>query len=209
MRKSAVHKSASRLTDWEAARARIERQITINPETGCHVWTGSLVDGAYGQVGLEGMVWSVHRLAYELKNGPIPPPDKCKDGRYWVLHSCDNPPCCNPDHLYLGTPADNAKDMADRCRVRVGYMRTDDPKRPNRRYGTVYWEVGGEVLPLKEWAKRLGVNISTLDQRLSAGWPRDMLDAAPKWTNRDLAGKSTYRRFSGVVSARQAAGQSA
>lgn len=44
-----------------------------------------------------------HRFAWEFTNGAIP------KGKY-VLHKCNNPPCCNPAHLYLGTPADNMRD---------------------------------------------------------------------------------------------------
>lgn len=52
---------------------------------------------------------TVHRVAYELAVGPIP------DG-LCVLHSCDNPPCCNPAHLSLGTHTENMKHKMDRGR---------------------------------------------------------------------------------------------
>ena len=57
----------------------------------------------YGTVQL-GLVRRGHRVAWSLVNGPIP-----KGMR--VLHRCDNPPCCNPDHLFLGTDLDNIRDM--------------------------------------------------------------------------------------------------
>jgi hypothetical protein len=73
-----------------------------DPVTGCIEWVGK----GEGQV-------RAHRLAYELKHGPIPPGMK-------VCHTCDNPPCCNPDHLCLGTQADNIADRDAKGRQAKG-----------------------------------------------------------------------------------------
>lgn len=53
---------------------------------------------------------AAHQVAWELTNGD-------RDG-HWVLHHCDNPPCCNPGHLYLGDAKANGRDMSERGRSR-------------------------------------------------------------------------------------------
>lgn len=79
----------------------------------CWLWlAGRDIDG-YGTLRYQTVDWRSHRLAWFLTNGPIP------DGLH-VLHSCDNPPCCNPAHLFLGTNADNMKDKARKGRANKG-----------------------------------------------------------------------------------------
>lgn len=65
--------------------------------------------GAFGVGGRDGKMARAHRISYKLHKGPIP------DGCY-VLHHCDNPPCVNPDHLYVGTQTDNMQDAVERDR---------------------------------------------------------------------------------------------
>ncbi len=71
----------------------------------CWPWTGSVDHHGYGGFRVEpGKLVRTHRFAYALKHGPIP------EGMH-VCHHCDNPPCCNDAHHFLGTVADNIRDM--------------------------------------------------------------------------------------------------
>lgn len=76
---------------------------------GCLEWTACSTPAGYGNIRNGASVVLAHRVAWELVNGPIP------DG-ISVLHHCDNPPCCNVDHLFLGTHADNSADMISKGR---------------------------------------------------------------------------------------------
>jgi hypothetical protein len=69
----------------------------------CWEWRASTNSYGYGKFGIVGRVLGAHRIAWELSHGPVP------EGQC-VLHRCDNPPCCNPAHLFLGTQADNMRD---------------------------------------------------------------------------------------------------
>ena len=69
----------------------IDKLISEDPKTGCWLFEGPTYRG-YGRVHYQGQTWRVHRLAWTLKNGPIP------DGKV-LDHLCRNRNCCNPDHL--------------------------------------------------------------------------------------------------------------
>ena len=75
----------------------------------CWEWQGARLPKGYGRVGVDGRVVLAHRLAWELAHGE-------RLGDRWCLHHCDNPPCCNPWHLYAGSAKDNLRDALGRGR---------------------------------------------------------------------------------------------
>lgn len=96
------------------------------PELGpCWLWTGARDRGGYGQFS-----GRAHRWSWLIHHGYRP------GHGLFVCHHCDNPPCVRPDHLFLGTASDNARDMVAKGRqgrrVGVGWMRERKPG---------YWEV--------------------------------------------------------------------
>lgn len=92
---------------------RLQRRLKTNENTGCWEFQGARVKEGYGQIKFDGVNYRAHRLSYSLFVGEIP------DGMH-VLHKCDNPPCCNPDHLFLGTDAANTQDKIEKGRCPKG-----------------------------------------------------------------------------------------
>jgi hypothetical protein len=81
----------------------------VTKSEGCWKWTGQKDKNGYGVLKLHQKVHKAYRVSYEIATGKSPI-------GFCVLHRCDNPGCVNPDHLYLGTPADNARDRKMRGR---------------------------------------------------------------------------------------------
>jgi hypothetical protein len=88
---------------------------------GCWEWVRGRTRQGYGKLNRNGKRWAAHRFIWTFVNGPIP------NGIH-VLHKCDNPPCINPDHLWLGTHTDNMRD-----KVRKGRLNSYHVKKEHRK----------------------------------------------------------------------------
>lgn len=92
----------------------------------CWLWTASTFTGGYGQFKAQGKTLRAHRVAYYLQYGVDPL-------EHLVCHSCDNPPCVNGKHLFLGTTLDNSTDMVSKGRsARLVGDRHWSKRRPNQ-----------------------------------------------------------------------------
>ncbi len=85
-------------------------------ESDCWLWTAGRFTQGYGCIQRQRTGKVAHRIAWELTYGPIP-------AGICVLHRCDEPRCCRPDHLFLGTTRDNVEDMLRKRRERWGSAR--------------------------------------------------------------------------------------
>lgn len=104
-----------RYRDRGSVEERFEKYVEPEPTSGCHLWVGCRDAGGYGHIG----IWdratqtrndeAAHRVAYRLYRGLIP-------AGMQICHRCDNPPCVNPAHLFLGTNEDNVADKVRKGR---------------------------------------------------------------------------------------------
>lgn len=92
----------------EAEREAFQKHMHALP-SGCIEWKGNINENGYGRFSYKRRGELAHRAAWRLFRGEIPK-GMC------LLHRCDNPPCVNLDHLFLGDRGDNARDMASKGR---------------------------------------------------------------------------------------------
>lgn len=144
VRRRRSDKGAFRLSDAEI----INQNSIPEPNSGCWLWTGNLNAWGYGRLGKQRAERQSHRLSYLAFKGPIP-------AGMLVLHWCDMPCCVNPDHLRLGTHADNNQDMLIRNR-RVTLNGEQQPS------SKLTWDAVAKIRSsseaISELARRFGVS---------------------------------------------------
>lgn len=102
--------------DKELLIKKLQKHTSINPITNCWLWTGSLSKGGksegYGRININNTVYYVHRVsAYIYHSMPL----EKESTDLQALHICDMKNCWNPDHIYVGTHADNIIDRDGFC----------------------------------------------------------------------------------------------
>ena len=106
---------------------QLKSHVTVTT-TGCWEWNHGRTSHGYGLALLDGRRVMIHRVVWFILKGSYPPREVLS------CHSCDNPPCCNPDHLFQGDYSDNMRDCVDKGRhtqheakfCKHGHPRTPD-----------------------------------------------------------------------------------
>ena len=132
---------------------------------GCWEWLGAKDRAGYGtrRIGKRNKSknWFAHRLSYKHYNGDF-------DESLCVCHSCDNPICINPEHLFLGTHADNMRDMTNKGRNKGPRISMRGEKHPRAVYSQKIIKrvknLISEGLPNHVIAKNTEVHVSTVNQ---------------------------------------------
>lgn len=110
---STAHKSHG----WSLEK-RFWRYVWRPTKDGCWIWKGLKHSSGYGIFFIDRKRFCAHRISWQFRYGDIPK-DIC------ILHKCDNPPCVNPKHLWLGTKADNSIDMIKKGRCTAKLTEND------------------------------------------------------------------------------------
>jgi len=125
-------------------------------ESGCQIWMGCLSKGGYGGLKNGLRKQRAHRVMWELRHGPL------KDGAV-VCHRCDVPSCVNPDHLFMGTYADNNADTWRKGRGRYAVMRgSQNAHSKLTEDGVILIRNMALALPTQQIADQFGINAETV-----------------------------------------------
>ncbi|RVT91294.1 HNH endonuclease [Sphingomonas crocodyli] len=129
--------------------AKMEARVTLDTVSGCWNWTKGVNSDGYGYgLYFEGKQHRAHRCAYLVSMGDLPPTE------FPIRHLCSNPACCRPDHLAVGTHAENADDT-----IKAGRRRScRTPFAQRRERAAAMRQLGGRI---EEIAARFNVSQST------------------------------------------------
>lgn len=182
----------------DAISRAVEKRIEIDPNSGCWLWTGALING-YAGITIDGRQVRVSRLLLGLHERPEEHP------KLLACHRCDTPACVNLAHLFVGTHADNNQDMARKGRhwAQVHPERTRISEFKAHAWGEAHpstkmsnatvlliWRRLGERIPLTEIAAEFGITRTHVtlirDRKTRTDFTKDLPDHgwAPLTSNR-------------------------
>ena len=134
-------------------------RVDVRTPGECWPWRGATNSDGYGRHKIAGVTLNAHRVAWDITYPDQPLPDGVL-----ACHRCDNPPCCNPTHLFPGTPADNTRDMIRKGRAK-GILKSVDAARAAQAAGaaTRHRRTVEDRLPelLAEIARRIESGLPT------------------------------------------------
>lgn len=128
----------------------------------CWIWNGKRDKDGYGEISFLGRAQKAHRIAWKLSIGPIPP-------KIMVCHHCDNPPCCNPAHLFLGTAKDNTQDMISKNRNAHGKVHPNAVLTEEKVKQARIWYESGEK-NMRQIAAELNVSYAAIVPAIHRKW---------------------------------------
>ena len=145
----------------------IEQNTTLLPWTGCRIWVQAVTCGGYGRSAIAQKLHGttiVHRAVYQELFG-------ITDASKYVCHYCDVPSCCNPEHLFLGTPTDNAQDRKNKGRSAPKYGEFSGKAKLKRSDIPNIWALLKSGVIQKDIAKIFGVSQGTISRiNRNDGW---------------------------------------
>lgn len=100
---------------------RFEEKFSMEPNTGCWLWSASSTKAGYGLFHYEGRLQLAHRVSHQMYIGDV--------GTSVVMHTCDTPSCVNPDHLVLGTQGENIRSSVGKGRHSSLHMTQRGPRK--------------------------------------------------------------------------------
>lgn len=141
---------------------RFKAKVSMRGNNECWPWSGAKTPTGYGNFRSAGITHKAHRIAWEIENFKIPP-------GYVVMHLCDNPSCCNPNHLVLGTRKANTADMILKGRSGMRKNKAAGEKNGNSRLKKGDVEKINKLLSISDLsqssiAKKFGVTQSTISR---------------------------------------------
>lgn len=122
--------------------------------SGCWYWGGNRNEKGYGLLEVRGVIYRIHRIVYEHCVGEVSESDL-------VLHHCDNPPCCNPSHLYIGDHRDNILDCVRRNRHPASILNEEMVREIRNR------STGSSRQSAKRLAEIFGVSVDAIQDVLT------------------------------------------